>query len=382
MRRKRSRLRRLAGFLLPTVLVLLVAELVLRATGVAPSAQFNFLLPADSGGLYPVNTRMDNVWGYIHYRVETNELGLRGTATPRQGRDETSRIVTIGDSVTDGFFVDNDGTYQHFLQRALDREFGPHIRVLNAARGGGSIGEELAVLRAIGVPLDPDVVVLTFVTNDIADLRDRSVDELHAVPVPFDAAATTLGKHVLATLFHRTAVGELVFRFYWNTFIKKHDLEMARGGDTDERYRIPGGDDFARNVAVFRRRHAANTDGKILTATFSPEIQERVDTYTDVLRTFASTCHERDIAPVFVYFPSYLEVYEHSTPDTIRRHFARVCEEMSMRFLDLTETFRREGEGRVLHLAPLDYHLNPAGNEVLGNALFEFLRDQKLVGEQ
>ena len=50
-----------------------------------------------------------------------------------------------------------------------------------------------------------------------------------------------------------------------------------------------------------------------------------------------------------------------------------------MPFLDLTPDFRREGRDRVLHLAPVDYHLNPAGNEVIACAVVAFLRERELV---
>lgn len=375
-RKKRPLLARIARFLWPTAVLFLVAEVGLRLAGY-PTPDFNFLLSNDSDGLYPANMRIDNVWAYFHYRMETDELGLRGTGVPREGRDETARIVTIGDSVTDGFFVDNDGTYQHFLQRRLDDAYGPRYRVLNVARGGATIGEEYAVLRGIGVGLDPDVVVLTFVTNDIHDLRDRQVGELLEQPVPFRSDATSVGKRISELFFHKTAVGEMLFRALWHGFIVKRTYEPVGGGITPQRYDIPGGDDFAGNVEKFKRRHSE--DAEILTETFAPEIQERVDTYTTVLRAFADTCAENGIAAVLAYYPSYLEVYDHSTHATMREHLQQVCADTSMHFLDLTETFRAQGADRVLHLAPVDYHLNPAGNEVLGNAVFEFLRERELV---
>ena len=63
----------------------------------------------------------------------------------------------------------------------------------------------------------------------------------------------------------------------------------------------------------------------------------------------------------------------------INRVLAETSEALSMPFLDMTEAFRTEGRGRVLHYAPVDYHANARGNEVAGNAIFEFLVTHGLV---
>ena len=57
---------------------------------------------------------------------------------------------------------------------------------------------------------------------------------------------------------------------------------------------------------------------------------------------------------------------------------ASTCVDRKVPFLDLTEALRTKGKAQVLHLAPIDFHLNPAGNEVMAEAIAQFLQDQKL----
>ena len=49
-------------------------------------------------------------------------------------------------------------------------------------------------------------------------------------------------------------------------------------------------------------------------------------------------------------------------------------------FIDLTPILQREGRNRVLHLAPIDFHPNPAGYEVIATGIADFLMQNGMVG--
>jgi hypothetical protein len=171
-----NRIRRLVANTLPvligTLVLLGVLEVGARWVVGAPRGIFRGFMPG-AEGLYPASSTIEMIWGPIPYRVSTNALGFRGPALERTKTAGVVRIAAIGDSVTDGFFVDNDATYPYFLQQALD-ERGLETEVINAARGSGSIDKSLAILKEAVLPLEPDIVLLTAVTNDISDLRGRT----------------------------------------------------------------------------------------------------------------------------------------------------------------------------------------------------------------
>ncbi len=358
---------------LPTFVIVVVLEVLLRLTGVAPAGHFDFLLPTSGGGLYPPGETITNDWGKIPYVVTTDEFGLRST-TDGGPRVTAARIVTIGDSITDGFFVDDDGTYPWFLDRHLQEAHGDAYQVLNAARGGGSIDKELAILREVVLPLKPEVVVLTFVTNDIWELRKKTRPELDRYELEVHGQNVGPVRRAGLWFFTRSAVGEVIFRAWWTFVVTpgSSDDEPAPA-EGDDRYAIPGGGDYEANAERFRRKFGTH-DGRLMTEEFEPSIQATVANYLHVLDEFVRTCRDNGITPVFVYFPSYTQVYEPSTPTTIQEKLAERCDALSMPFLDLTDALRQHGADRVLHLAPVDYHLNPAGNEVIGAAVAEFLR--------
>lgn len=380
MSRMSSRIRQVIMIILPTLVIMLAAEVVLRITRVAPTGQFDFLLPTTAGGLYPANETIRADWGPIPYLIETNEFGLRGTGVGGARRPGASRLVTLGDSMTDGFFVDNDGTFQHFLQLLLDGAYGDRYEVINAARGGGSIGMEYAILKGIAIPLKPDVVILSFVTNDIADLEKKTRQELDNHELLFHQENLSAFRAAGLWFFSRTAVGEVIFRLYWRLLIRGKSERVTRTTDLgrQSRYAIPGGADFQKNTDIFRKRFAS-TDGLVLGDTFSESTQRLVDNYLYILEQFITTCQKNDIVPVFVYHPSYSQIYDESTPAIIQDTLRAKCNRLSVPFLDLTEPMRAAGRGRVLHLAPVDYHPNPDGNRVVARALFDFLRAEKIV---
>ena len=379
MRSVRSRLWPALKPVLPSFVVLLVLEILLRVTGVGPLGHFDFLLPGAVGGLYPPNETITNDWGRIPYVVHTNDLGLRSTGH-RDLRIGARRIVMIGDSITDGFFVDDEGTIPHLLQRALDEPEDGRYEVFNAARGGGSIDKELAILREVGLGLGPEVVILTFVTNDIWELKGKTRRQLEDHELQIHRRNIGLVRRAGLWLFTSTALGEVIFGAWWTHVVAPAPSEgVPQTAPGDDRYAIPGGADHEANVARFRRKFD-HQDGLVLTETFAPGTQALVDNYLYSLEEFVRTSRENGVAPVFVYLPAYPQVYDLETPSTIQAVLRDACGELSMPFLDLTEALRTSGAERVLHLAPVDFHLNPAGNAVVARAILGFLGEQGLLG--
>jgi hypothetical protein len=78
------------------------------------------------------------------------------------------RVLSLGDSHTEGFDVQQDRTFSAVLERCL-RERGIPTEVINAGVSGFSTAEELAFLENEGLKYHPDVVVLGFYANDLQD---------------------------------------------------------------------------------------------------------------------------------------------------------------------------------------------------------------------
>lgn len=362
---KRQFCKLLSFWILSIFVLLSIIEISLRLAGY-PKGLFE--------SKYPPNSRIEMTWGVIPYTVETNSLGLRGKDVAEKRGRERIRIMALGDSVTEGFYVDNQDTYPDVLERRLN-ELGYQADVINAGVGGISIDEEYALLRRL-ISLEPDLVVLTFATNDIADIRHKTREML---------VDPTLNRktRLITSLVNNTATGEalldryLTLRFASYKSSERDDIILKYG---QERYQIEGGDEYVANVKEFEDRYA-ETDGIILTEPFSDEATESVSNYLFAFEHLNSFARSHGSCLVLVYFPSYSQVYDPTTSMRIRDILKKKTEELSVPFLDLTSAFRESGSNEVLHLAPLDYHLNPTGNRVMAEVIAEFLMNDILIGK-
>jgi lysophospholipase L1-like esterase len=102
------------------------------------------------------------------FTVETNAHGFRsrdfGTRAP--GR---VRIVALGDSSTFGWGVEANEVYTERLREALERRAGAPpegVEVLNLGVPGYSTFQGLVLLERTALPLEPDLVTWSFLSND------------------------------------------------------------------------------------------------------------------------------------------------------------------------------------------------------------------------
>jgi hypothetical protein len=110
------------------------------------------------------HTSVDGSW-----KFETNDQGFRNRQNfAYEKPNGVVRILSLGDSHTQGFEVRQDFTYSAVIEKDLSSR-GYKVEVLNTGVSGFSTAEELAFLENEGVKYDPDVVVLGFYANDYED---------------------------------------------------------------------------------------------------------------------------------------------------------------------------------------------------------------------
>lgn len=102
-----------------------------------------------------------------------NSLGFRGPE-PRPRRDNTVRIVALGDSQTFGFGVEDDETFAVHLEGLLKAELpGLDVQVVNTGTPGFGTYAQLEILQGMWSKLDPDIVLLQFLpANDFEENRE------------------------------------------------------------------------------------------------------------------------------------------------------------------------------------------------------------------
>jgi len=108
------------------------------------------------------------IWGLVPATI--NAHGLRGAEVSAAAGVEQFRLLFLGDSVTFGYRVRDDEPFplltgQNLNARSPERMVVP----LNAGVGGYSPWQEYEFLVRYGLDLEPDLVLVCFVLNDVTE---------------------------------------------------------------------------------------------------------------------------------------------------------------------------------------------------------------------
>ncbi len=110
------------------------------------------------------HTSKDGSWKFT-----INKQGLRNYKDFDYSKTEgTIRIMSLGDSNTQGYEVSQDYTFSAVLEKSLNAQ-GHRAEVINTGISGFSTAEELLFLENEGIKYKPDFVVLAFYANDFRD---------------------------------------------------------------------------------------------------------------------------------------------------------------------------------------------------------------------
>jgi len=147
------------------VVALAVGEVVFRCLP-APTDPNGFplyALAADpiTGVRYRPNLHLRVSYGEKgkRFRFTTNSLGFRSREVEWTKPPGTFRILFVGDEFTEGFGVNDDETFPHYVEEIL-RQIDRSVEVINAGQTGCGLPECVGLLRGSVSRLSPDLVVV------------------------------------------------------------------------------------------------------------------------------------------------------------------------------------------------------------------------------
>lgn len=151
--------------------------------------------------------------------VRTDSHGFRGPEIADKAADGVVRIAFVGDSITMGWGVIEQETFSHRVIEVLKKS-GRKVDGFNLGVGNLNTRQELALFKAAGARMKPDIVVLAYFINDaepIPTYRDTGwLDEHSAAWVVanyrFDSLSRQFGeapdwKHYYRALYDDKAAG-------------------------------------------------------------------------------------------------------------------------------------------------------------------------------
>ena len=96
--------------------------------------------------------------------VEQNEHGQRGPAVPLARVAGKYRVLVLGDSFTEAIHVTDANTFVRRVEQS-----GADLEMINAGVGAWGTVQEWLYLDKVGVSFTPDLVLVVFYENDLAD---------------------------------------------------------------------------------------------------------------------------------------------------------------------------------------------------------------------
>jgi hypothetical protein len=147
------------------IAVLALGEVVFRCLP-APTDANGFplyALAADpfTGARYRPNLHLRVSYGEKgkRFRFTTNSLGFRSREVELAKPPGTFRILFVGDEFTEGFGVNDDETFPHYVEEIL-QQIDKSVEVINAGQTGCGLPECVGLLRGFVSRLSPDLVVV------------------------------------------------------------------------------------------------------------------------------------------------------------------------------------------------------------------------------
>lgn len=269
-----------------------------------------------------------------------NDKGYRGKEFPYE-KTGKKRVLAFGDSATFGYYLDEESTYPHYLQKTL----GDGYEVLNMGVPSYGLDQSYLLYKREGPKYKPDSVVFGVTSNDIYDITCsmrfgfykpffRLVDgklKLFNTPVPKKIPIEDVffkGQPLKARLFKHSNV----FRFLFYRFA---DINKALDVSLEE---------------------MSLEDGVKVAAAIIADLKQR--------------CADEGSKLIFLIFPR--EDRLGGVPsDEGYGYYLRIMDILKnegVPFIDLHGAFRKNS-GRKLYLEGDPVHPNAAGNVLIVNEI-------------
>lgn len=286
-------------------------------------------------------------------KAKINGKGLRGPELDYTKESGVKRILFLGDSVTFGFRLERDeDTFPSVIQAIMQDEYGP-IETINAGVGGYSPWQEHIYLTREGIKYEPDLVVLSFVLNDVTE--KLSLVRFGGDEESFQLLSTA--SNMIEKAVYKSALMITLKQISYALRLK----DSVYGGALEEE-----------SLSVESMARNPNR----------PNIERAWDITLENVGKIFDYCEERDIPVLLVIFPftfQFDDIAALSAPQETLHRYAAGRAVPTVDLLPLLHARLKE-QGKE----PSDYfvdadHLSPLGSQVVSRILVNFILERKLL---
>ncbi|UCF05587.1 MAG: hypothetical protein JSV33_00705 [bacterium] len=303
------------------------------------------------------------LYGLNPNHPEINSQGLRDDEVTVPKPAGCLRILILGDSITFGTLIGKEKAYPSKLERLL-RAQSRSVDVINAGVSGYTAYNELQYYLVEGRKYEPDIVIVAFCMNDVANPRIHWGSNIsRMIDIPQEAIPNKMHDEGYALPFveWRSSI--------WYRLMMRSELYRTFGW----RIRLL--------VQEFKKAHlptiiTANdtTSIKVLLSETSTEFRWLLSNY----RQLNDAVHSDGASMLVLLFPLAYQLDDHY-PFFPQQLISKCCTEYGIPCLDLLETFRQYGKEYVFLLDRTGYndvwHLSGRGHGVVALRLREWVNE-------
>ena len=288
-------------------------------------------------------------WGGVVVKI--NGKGLRGPELPYAKPADRFRILYLGDSVTFGFRLARDEqTFPYQVEAILEERLKQEIETVNAGVGGYSPWQEYGYFAREGLKYDPDLVVVSFVLNDVTEKF-----ELLRYGGTWEGYQVT---HTVFSEFDRWASKSSLLYFIKLAGTRLRSSQTVRQG------------------AIIREKLEVEM---LARQPAHPDAQTAWRITLDNLGKIFTLAREHDIPVLLVIFPftfQFADPEALSAPQMTLRQYAQA---QDIPVLDLLPPLAQRMT--AAGLTPAAYfldedHLSPGGSEVVAGIMVDFMQQE------
>lgn len=249
----------IALILISLIFAFLLCEAVIRVLGLSPEVvyieKWRVRLANNPKIAYePIpNISKGQDTRYYGYDGMSNDLGFRDYDHAIEKKPNSKRILIIGDSITQGLWINDDSKIYSVVMEKKLRELGHDVDVMNMGVSGYNTQQEVETLIDKGLQYKPDLVILGYCLNDKhqddGGIYGMLLSEEQKVSEGNTVNRSTLNPIVKHSDFLRflrfavfpqkeTAIGENVKELYYENNVEKYfgvlgALSKQHGFDTN-----------------------------------------------------------------------------------------------------------------------------------------------------
>jgi len=343
---------------LSVILPLFILEFSLRPfVKINPRAELNtttiFVKDHELG--WRLNPNAEGEWGGVVVKI--NGKGLRGPELDYTKPSNVERILYLGDSVTFGFKLESyEQAFPYLVEVVLEDRLGYEIETINAGVSGYAPWQEYIYLSKEGIKYEPDLVVVSFVLNDVTEKFGLIQFGGLGEGSQLERTAMTASDE----FFSKTGIGY---------FTRKISARIRFGTDIQ-----PG----AQQKEVLDVESLAYYP-------YRPDVQRAWKITLEELGKIFDLCLERDFSVILVLFPYTFQFDNIDTLSTPQMVVSQYAFDNGIPVIDLLPILSEKVEDQGAK--PEDYfldvdHLSPVGHEIVSEIIADFIQKERLIVQE